>query len=105
MHSRRVDGIPFTSNTVIGTREFYSNGAHARLGTLKRLDSYDFPPAAPLFELRVSDAGGARRSKKPLGAVEAAPFERLHFRSPAFERASSKQLLQTAQQEAEALKT
>ena len=37
--------------------------------------------------------------------VEAAPFERLHFRSPAFERESSKQLLQTAQQEAEALKT
>ena len=37
--------------------------------------------------------------------VEAAPFERLHFRSPAFEREGSKQLLQTAQQEAEALKT
>jgi very-short-patch-repair endonuclease len=36
--------------------------------------------------------------------VEAVPFERLHFRSPAFEHEHSKQLLQTARQEAEALK-
>ena len=36
--------------------------------------------------------------------VEAAPFDRLHLRSPAFEHERSKQFLQTAQQEAEALK-
>jgi len=35
MHSRRVAGIPFVSNTVIGTREFYSNGTHARTGGLR----------------------------------------------------------------------
>lgn len=36
--------------------------------------------------------------------VEAAPFERLHLRSPAFEQERSKQILQMARQEAEALK-
>jgi len=37
--------------------------------------------------------------------VEAAPFERLHLRSPAFEQERTKHLLKTAQQEAAALKS